>query len=1280
MSSVLDPAYQYWKNTVSQEDSITCIPLEKPVNSEKEYDELHFQLHSSERDTLFKIAGNSPKNMFAMLLSMLSVCLKRYSLKEYIKVGIPKLKKEENLEDKVLAFQMKVDGNDTVREIVNSVREKYVSRCRYEEFNFDEEELAERVVASSSDILLVQMEGLHNLIATNKADCMLTFLIENGEIAGKVSFVKCKNNNEKIEQFIEILQNCAREVLVNRTASIKELKVVPEPIAYDLIEQKNANQADIQKKSVTYVIEKICNKFENRVAVEDKEKNITYRELWSESGKIAAYLQRQGIEYGDTVGILVTRTVDFVEAILGILRLGASFIPIDTSVPQGRIEYYLTNGNAKAVIVNQSCPIHKLLVISMQEIRAVKEEMKPADINNTEETIAYILYTSGSTGRPKGVKVKHSSILNLIYSLYQKFYCEYPEDTRIGLLTSFSFDPTIMQVFVSLLRGYTLNIIPEEVIGDGTLLISYLKEKRLSSMAGTPSHLRLLIDGNKHKEKGLPIKSIIVGGEQLGVKLLKEFNDTFSAATPQVINLYGPTETCVASTCYIVDMNELANRSSAPIGTPFSNTQIYIMDRNYNIMPKGTVGEVYIGGMGVAAGYVNNEEETNKRFIMNPFKQDEFMYRTGDLGKWLDDGNLQYVGRVDNQVKVRGYRIELEEIETILKEQEEVEDAAVLIDKSEENTQLIAFVVKRDKEQSEEVIKQKLVDVLPYYMIPNAIIPIETIPININGKVDKEKLLKNKVVHNQIEVPSNETEEALLAIWRELLKRDDFGVSDNFFSLGGHSLKLMKMTTMIYEKFQCDIPISKLLEHADIKWISQYILRNQENQLDHICASEKKTYYEMSATQKRMYISYKMDQTGTAYNTPMLLSIKGEIEEENFKEAVKKVVKRHEILRTVFVENENTMMQKVLDDMDVNIISQVVADDMENNIQNYIKPFDLEKGPLFRINLFRVNQEKSYLFIDMHHIITDLVSIKLFMEEVAKFYNGENLPEVKLQYRDFSEWQNEKIRTSRFEKLEQFWLNEFQDGFPVLDLPTDYKKPSLSSNQGKSLSILVNDQTTMQLRQLAEEQGVTMHMVVLSAYLLLLSKHAGREEVLIGIPVASRTQEEMNHILGAILNTVLFKIKVDSNSRYLEFLAKVKTQLMNVLENQEYPLDLLVDKLAKYHDINRGMIYEAAFNFYSEDANIEETLMKDIELTPVDLEYTVSHANIDMTCMELNDTLKLVINYSTEVYERETIEYFLKHFEEILSSIAQSSGALLKDLNMLTQEEKEDFFYGFGEL
>ncbi len=1279
MSSVLDPAYQYWKSSINPEDSITCIPLEKASHNENEYDELSFQLHSSERDILFKIAGKSQKNMFAMLLSTLTVCLKRYSLKEYVKVGIPQIKKEEDTEDRILAFQIKVGKHDTVREVVNSVREKYLSRCKYENFNFDEEELVESLI-SSSDTMIIQMEGLHNLIATKKADCMLTFFIEDGEIVGKVSFVKNKTNKEKMEQFIEILQNCTREVLINRTSLISELQVIPEQIAYELIEQKNANQADIQKNSVSYEIEKICNKFGNRIAVEDREKSITYCELWNASEKIAAYLQRKGIETGDTVGILVTRTVDFVEAILGILRLGANFIPIDTSVPQGRIEYYLTNGNAKAVIVNHSCQMNKFPVISMHEIRAVKEDMEYADINSTEESIAYILYTSGSTGKPKGVKIKHSSILNLVYSLYHKFYCEYPEDVRIGLLTSFSFDPTIMQVFVSLLRGYTLNIIPEDVTGDGTLLISYLKEKRLSTMAGTPSHLRLLIDGNKHKEKELPIKSIVVGGEQLGVKLLKEFNDTFCEATPQVINLYGPTETCVASTCYIVHMNDIENRSSAPIGMPFSNTQIYIMDQNQNIMPKGAIGEVYIGGMGVAAGYVNNEEETQKRFLRNPFKQDEFMYRTGDLGKWLDDGNLQYIGRIDNQVKVRGYRIELEEIESVIKEQEEVEDAVVVIDKSEENAQLIAFIVKKGKEQSEEVIQQKLLDILPYYMIPNAIIPIEAIPININGKVDKEKLLKNKVMRMQIERPSNKTEEELLVIWKELLKRDDFGVSDNFFSLGGHSLKLMKMTTMIYDKFHCDIPISKLLKHADIKWISQYILMNQESQFEHIKPSENKQFYEMSATQKRMYVIYKMDQTGTAYNTPMLFSVKGNIEEDNLKEAVKKVVKRHEILRTVFVENENTMMQKVLDDMDVEMNSQVVPDDIEKNIQNYIRPFDLEKGPLFRINLFKVNQEKSYLFIDMHHIITDLVSIKLFMEEMAKFYNGVHLPEVKMQYRDFSEWQNERISSGGFEKMEQFWLDEFQEGIPVLDLPTDYKKPSLSSNQGKSLSILVNDETTKQLRKLAEEEGVTMNMVALSAYLLLLSKHAGREEVLIGIPVAARTQEEMNHIMGAILNTVLFKINIDSNSTYLEFLAKVKTQLMNLLENQDYPLDLLVDKLGKYHDINRGMIYEAAFNFYSEDANLEEDILKGIELTPIDLEYTVSHANIDMTCMETNETLKLVLNYSTQVYESETIEYFLKHFEEILSSIAQSSGALLKDLNMLTQEEKEDFFYGFGEL
>ncbi|SHO53821.1 non-ribosomal peptide synthetase [Anaerocolumna xylanovorans] len=1280
MTSILEPGYRYWIKALEVQEVTKGIPLDTQTGLADRYDNIDFHIPDRECKSIIEITNNSKKNTFVILLSVINIILKKYSINSYVRLGVPPIKDENNRNDenKILLLQTKINEKDTVREVVNTTRENYHLCCKYQDFPI--EKVEKEKITDLQYNTVVQMEGLHDIVTDNKASLIFTFSLEDEQVVGKVTYKCIHHNPKKIERLIQAVNNTVAEVVDKRSSAVCDLEVISKNEMCELMESVNANKFDINRSSVNQEIEKVCRRLQERIAVADNEREVTYGDLWDKSGKVTAYLSKSAVGEGDVVGVLTTRTADFIIALLGVMRLGAIFLPIDNSIPQSRMEYYLKNSNAKLTIVNDSREFMDIPAVNMDEIMNRQETDSDLNIACNVNEIAYILYTSGSTGRPKGVKIRHLSIMNLIQSLYEKIYRNYTEDTRIGLLTSFSFDPSIMQIFVSLLCGYTLAIIPEKVIKDGGMLMKYITSKRINTMAGTPAHLRLLINGNKYKEKDLYLKSIIVGGETLGVKLLKEFTEMFSENTPQIINLYGPTETCVASTCYIADMEKLKNAINAPIGTPFFNTQIYILDNDFGIMPYGAVGEIYIGGFGVAAGYINSEEETGKRFIESPFSRNEMLYRTGDLGKWLQDGNLEYVGRIDNQVKVRGYRIELEEIETILKEQEGIKDAAVAVNEKGENSQLIAFVVLESEKESVKGIKKQLEGILPYYMIPNYILPVEKIPMNVNDKVDKDKLLSIKISGESVKPPQNETEQELFLIWQELLAKDDFGITDNFFALGGNSLKLMKMATMIYDRFNCDIPLNILLEHADIEWIGEYVGGNKREALNEIHQSAKKEFYELSATQKRMYIAHKMDQTSIAYNTPMLLRLDGTVIKEKLIEAVEGTIQRHEILRTVFAVQDNNIIQKIKDTIDFKLESSWISEgEVSKECQKCIKPFDLEHGPLLRIHLLMVNVHKSYLLIDMHHIITDLISISIFIEEVIKGYNGEPLPEVKMQYRDFSEWQNEKIKTEAFNDMEEFWLKEFSSAIPSLELPADFNKPAISNGIGRSLSLLIDTDTTHSLRLLAKENNATLYMVLLSSYLILLSKYTGKEEVLIGIPVAARTQKDMNYIMGALLNTVLFKINVSSEICYLEFLKMVKSQLINVLDNQDYPLDLLVEQLSKVHAVNRGNVYEAAFNFYNEDFGFDKISMDNLEITSVDLEYTVSHANIDMTCMEWKENIKLVVCYLVEVYEKETVEYFMQHFAEILHSIVLSPNSCIKDLNMLTKEEKEDFAYGFGE-
>ncbi|RIU88107.1 condensation domain-containing protein, partial [Oceanobacillus picturae] len=538
-----------------------------------------------------------------------------------------------------------------------------------------------------------------------------------------------------------------------------------------------------------------------------------------------------------------------------------------------------------------------------------------------------------------------------------------------------------------------------------------------------------------------------------------------------------------------------------------------------------------------------------EKFVDNPFESGKKMYKTGDLARWLPDGNIEYLGRMDNQVKIRGFRIELGEIENRLLQHEDINEVAVVVRESKDYDKYICAYVVSKKEITQLDLKSYLKERLPEYMVPSYIMELEKMPLTLNGKLDRKSLPEPTLDMTlyEYEAARNEVEEKLVQIWSDVLGIEKVGINDSFFDLGGHSLKATVVISKIHKELKRELPLKELFQSPTIKELSKFIEATEENAYSKIEKVEEREYYETSSAQKRMYMLQQFDKNSVAYNMPVVFELEGKVNGEKIEETFKQLVTRHKALRTYFETIEDEIVQKVNNSYEFKLVEKNENEEIETIMDQFIRPFALEKAPLFRVELVE-SKEQKYLLIDMHHIISDGVSMNILMKEFTELYNGEALEALKFQYIDFASWQNKVLKSEEMKKQEEYWVNRFSDEIPILDLPYDYERPPMQSFEGESVSFEVNEATTEKLRKLAKETGTTMHMVLLSALNILLAKYSGQEDIVVGTPIAGRTHADLQNIMGMFVNTLALRNKPEGDKTYLEFLKEVKENSLKAYE------------------------------------------------------------------------------------------------------------------------------------
>ncbi|NIM11547.1 MAG: amino acid adenylation domain-containing protein [Candidatus Aminicenantes bacterium] len=1005
---------------------------------------------------------------------------------------------------------------------------------------------------------------------------------------------------------------------------------------------------------------------------------LTYGELNKRSNQVARLLYEKGVEPDTAVGIMVERSIEMIVGILAILKAGAAYLPIDPDYPEERIRYMLEDSNAKVLV---------------SEVSKVSEVSGGTVVVTHPTHLCYVIYTSGTTGKPKGVMLEHRNLVNLIRYQFNYTVIDF---TRVLQFTTISFDVSAQEIFSTLLAGGTLFLVSKETIRDISQLLKVVEKEKIKTVFWPASFLKFVMNEEDYvRLMPASLEHIVTAGEQVIVN--QRFRKYLESSRVYLHNHYGPSETHVVTawTWEVGQREELPELP--PIGRPISNTSIYILDNGKNLVPVGAAGELVIGGIQVGRGYLNRPELTAISYKSYRTYISKKIYKTGDLARWLADGNIEFLGRIDQQIKIRGFRVELGEIESQLLNHRNIKDAVVLAREDKKIDKYLCAYVVLDEEPEPSELRAFLSKHLPDYMIPAYFVRMDSLPLTPNRKVDRRALPKPQLgTGMDYTAPRNNIERKLAKVWSEVLgiEREVIGIDSNFFELGGHSLKATILTAKVHKEFQVKLPLVQVFKTPYLRGLSQYIEELVEDKYTYMYTAikpvEEKEYYRLSSSQKRLFFLHRMEPHSTAYNMPEVIPLTWELSCERLEQTFKQLIARHESLRTSFEMKEGKPVQRVHDEAEFEIECYDLA-----TISDFIRPFDLSQAPLIRVGVIEIKDNYHLLLADMHHIISDGLSHGILVRDFMDLYHGNKLLPLRFQYKDYTEWQNTRLQTDELKQQEKYWLNIFAGDIPVLNLPTDYPRPRIQRFEGDFLSFEIDEERTVLLRQVASREEATLYIVLLTVYAIFLSKITGQEDIVIGTPIASRMHADLDHIIGMFANTLALRNFPGGQKSFSCFLREVKGRTLNAFENQEYPFEELVEKLAVVRDTGRNPLFDVMFALQSVEMGYAVGADATVGANPVersdayadaetnqwqpDFKHRISKFDITLHCIHEGETLQFAFEFCTKLFKRETIKRFKFYFGKIISLVLQAPEIRLWQIEIISEKEKQKILYEFND-
>ncbi|NOQ70383.1 MAG: amino acid adenylation domain-containing protein [Crocinitomix sp.] len=972
------------------------------------------------------------------------------------------------------------------------------------------------------------------------------------------------------------------------------------------------------------------------------------------------------------VGLLISRTENVLFTILGALKANKTYVPIDVNYPNLRIEYILNNAEISTLIVDKQGEGVMPNSFNGNSIRIEEiEENNTFEIadKDTREDTAYLIYTSGSTGKPKGVEISNKNGIAFLKWANQEF-----ANTNYDLLyagTSYCFDLSVFEILLPLLQGKAIRL-----LDNATEIADYISTDQNILINTVPSVVRNLLDINMSWKN---VTALNMAGEPIP----RIFKEQLDYEKIEIRNLYGPSEDTTYSTYYRFLADEL---SYIPIGKPIKDTHLYILNDNLQLLPLGVEGEIYLSGESVAKGYYMQPKLTTKKFIDNPFLAGAKMYKTGDIGKWSSSGQVEFIGRIDDQVKVRGYRIELGEIEYQLEQIPQIKQAVVIIKNIRDESEIIAYY-QLSKQLQKSEIKAQLLEKLPEYMLPSAFIELPEIPMNANGKVDK-KQLPDLVLNETAKVvlPKSKKQKQLLALWEQVLHVNSFGINANFFDLGGHSLKATQLKSLVANTFSKELTLNEIFQFPTVLEQSELLDKKGKISKSKIepVASAQDNAYPVSFAQERLWILNNFKDVSKAYHMPVAFEIKGDLNIVTLEKAINMTVEKHESLRTVFKEIDGVPMQIILsfDERYIKITEHTLDKStslQEEVLNNWAKPFDLEKGPLVAVSLWK-QENRTILSFNMHHIISDGWSLGVLFKDVIKAYaslaanQASELIPLKVQYKDFAIWQREEMTDEVLANQLSYWKDEvFADGVQMLELPYDRPRPALKTYNGNAIKHVFSKTITAALNKQASENGTSLFMGLLAHVNVLMKKLANSDDITIGIPVLGRESIQLQQQIGFFVNTLPIRTLLKGEQSFKDLLHAQREQLLKAFDHQHFPFDKLVEELQPKRDLSRSPLFDVMVtlqNFDQVDIDAID-LDESIHFSKLNLSGSYTKYDLTFSFVEEEGALKLEFEYNTDLFDESTIRRMVKQLSLILETTCENHEVAIKDISVLDKKDIE---------
>jgi amino acid adenylation domain-containing protein len=1041
----------------------------------------------------------------------------------------------------------------------------------------------------------------------------------------------------------------------------------------------------------------------NNVAVEFEEERLTYRELNRRANSLAHYLRASGIGPETLVGICIERSPDLIVAMLGVVKAGAAYVPLDPEYPEDRLNFILKDTRTPLILTCEQYagrwPDQLARILCLDRDRksiARHDETNPAGMVTADHP-AYVIYTSGSTGQPKGVVVPHRAVCNTL--LWRREAFSLTSRDRLLQNISYAFDPSVWQIFGTLANGARLVLAKPGGMHDPGYLIDQIIEREITITDAVPSVLQVLTE-LPGLERCQSLRHIFCGGEIITGELIKRF---YARSEATLNNLYGPTETAIDATFWPIPRT--ANRRVALIGRPIANKQIWILDSRLDLMTVGAAGEVYIGGCGLARGYLNNPALTAEAFIPDPFSGESGarMYRTGDLARYLPDGNIEFMGRNDNQVKVRGLRIELGEIEAVLASHPGVRHNAVLVREDPPgNKQLVAYLVSRNGAHSLDQIRNFASQRLPEYMIPSRFALIDSLPLLSSGKVDREALSllspEWAVAEAGYVSPRTRLEEAMARVWAEILRAERVGVNDNFFHLGGHSLTAMRLISALRAAFQVDLPLRALFENPTISSLAEIVdsrIRITNEDSSPLAPLSPRQLREnnppMSFAQQRLWYLNRLMPDSAFYNIAEIFSLRGPLCAATLEDSLNEIARRHEALRTTFGMQEGQLVQIVSTESRVRLriddLSFQAEDGREAEARRLAgeeaqRPFDLEQGPLIRAILLKLDHEHHWFLLTIHHIISDGWSLEVLMEELSTSYNAfragavPDLPELPVQYADYAVWQRDRLQGDVLRAELAYWGRQL-DGTPgLVQLPTDRPRPRIRNSRGATATFVVNEALAGILRRLSQQESATMFMTMLGAFKILLYRYSSQSDLVVGAAIAGRNRREVEKLIGLFVNMLALRTVLSGELSFREVLKRVREVTLEAYAHQELPFEKLIEELQPVRDSSRTPIFQITFSVQ----NVAELAcgFHDLSIEAVRGAGTGAKFDLEISLLDTGRDLHGAIQYDLEIFDAETIERMMSHFQILLASAVSSPDMQIAKLALISDAERSQLLFEFN--